>query len=134
MRTKPGIPEKLIFGWLPAFLCAAVIFYISSRSASVLPSPWFPHMDKLVHAGEFGLLAFLVFRAMLWPQFKGFQRHQLVNAIISVMILASIYAAIDEIHQMYVPGRAAGFGDLLADISGAALAMLLCLYLCLPRK
>ncbi|MDO8519907.1 MAG: VanZ family protein [Deltaproteobacteria bacterium] len=38
----------------------------------------------------------------------------------------AILAVLDEIHQMYVPGRSAEAADWVADVSGAALGMILC--------
>lgn len=133
-NIKPSFPEKIVIAWLPAFLCAAVIFYLSSRPSSALPSPWFPHMDKFVHAGEYGLFAILLFRAMTWPRYAGFRKGRLLHISLWVIAISSLYALSDEIHQIYVPGRSSGFGDLAADVIGSLMAISVCLYLAWPLK
>jgi VanZ family protein len=134
MNNKPSFMEKILVGWLPAFLCAAVIFYLSSRPSSTLPKAWFPHMDKFVHAGEYGLLAVLLFRAMTWPQYTGFRKERLLRLSLWIMAIASLYALSDEIHQIFVPGRSAGFGDWVADVTGALLAIAILLRLAWPPQ
>ena len=38
---------------------------------------------------------------------------------------ATLYAATDEFHQLFVPGRAGLFTDVLIDATGAAIGLLL---------
>lgn len=154
MRIFPEYAGRLIGGWMPALLCGSVIFYLSAQPSSALPSPWFPHMDKLAHAAEYGVLAILLFRAwfwpkdmdhdprekkfipllwaFLWPRYKGLTKIKLFNAGLVILLVCSLYALSDEIHQMYVPGRAAAFPDWMADFLGSGLALALCLYLTYP--
>lgn len=40
-------------------------------------------------------------------------------------LLAIAYGIADEVHQSFVPGRTASFGDVFSDVCGAALAGLL---------
>ncbi|MDI1321017.1 MAG: VanZ family protein, partial [bacterium] len=39
------------------------------------------------------------------------------------LLLAAVYAATDEFHQSFVPGRTASLGDVLIDITGAFVAL-----------
>lgn len=83
----------------------------------------FPGADKLLHALEFGLFYFLC-----W---KVFRKHRAVASL----VLTAIYAASDELHQVFVATRQASFIDWLADIAGAgftALSIMLVLRYCLP--
>lgn len=41
------------------------------------------------------------------------------------MLLASLYGAVDELHQATVPGRSADVADWVADTLGAAFAVTL---------
>lgn len=63
------------------------------------------------------VLSVLVARAFIW---HGRARPDLVLAAWG---LTALYALSDEIHQLYVPGRAFQLSDLALDISGAALGI-----------
>jgi len=71
-----------------------------------LEPPW----DKLYHAGNFGVLAALLYLAtgQAWL----------------AVLLASLYGVSDELHQAFVPGRSADAADWLADTTGALVAVL----------
>lgn len=72
---------------------------------------------KLGHFTEFFILYLLIFNALI-VDFK-------YNKTIYVsLILVFIYACLDEIHQMFVPGRYAAFKDVLIDTGGGVLCML----------
>lgn len=71
---------------------------------------------KLAHASEYAVLA--VFLLFIFPRFRG--RFALA------WLIASVYAATDEFHQRFVPGRSAQLRDVLIDSAGAFCAMLLC--------
>lgn len=71
-----------------------------------------PPIDKIAHASIFGLLAM-----MLWFVFD--RRYPLL-----VISLVAITAAVDEVRQLFMPGRFAGFDDWVADVSGACLSLL----------
>ena len=91
-------------------------------------------MDKLAHAAEYGVFALLLFRALFWPQYKGLQKAELKKGAFVTLVVSGLYGLTDEIHQIYVPGRAATFPDWLADFVGASIAVALCLYLIYPRQ
>ncbi len=86
------------------------LFYGGAQPVAVglIPAPW----DKLAHAGVFAVLAASVGyasglrgRPMWWLGFA----------------VALTVGAVDELHQMTLPGRAAGWDDLAADAFGAVL-------------
>jgi len=47
-----------------------------------------------------------------------------VSASLSAFVLSVLYAASDEIHQYFVPGRSMQFSDVLLDSAGALTAIL----------
>lgn len=104
--------------WSAVFGYMGFIFYLSGQSAPlyylILPS------DKLIHFLEYMLLALLLLRA-LNGTFPG--RTPVVLGI-TAFIIAVIYAASDEFHQSFVPGRNANALDWLSDSCGAALGSL----------
>lgn len=75
---------------------------------------------KLAHATEYAILALLWFGALgSKPQ---------------AVVIAFLYACTDEFHQLFVPGRAGLFADVLIDASGAAAAMLVVWLVCRVNK
>ena len=69
--------------------------------------------DKTLHALFFGLLALLWHLGL--PPRRG-------RALLA-WGLAVLWGALDELHQSYVPGRTADPWDLLADATGALIAV-----------
>jgi VanZ family protein len=95
---------------------------------------FFPHMTdqefenvhwvlrKCCHLTVYAILGLLVFRALShsrtslppwsWPRVGG------------ALLIVFLYAASDEYHQSFVPGRTALFSDVCIDTSGAAAGLL----------
>ncbi len=95
----------------PAVLWAAGIWWLSSN-----PSPpgssWLeiPHLDKVAHFGLFLVQAILL---------------RMAGVTAPLAFLAALaWGGIDEVHQRFVPGRAAELGDWMADAVGAAVGIL----------
>jgi VanZ like family len=80
-------------------------------AVGLIPSPW----DKLVHAASFGLLAAAIGYA------SGFKNWAMV---LTAFAGAMLIGVADEWHQMFLPGRQAGWDDLAADLIGSALGAL----------
>lgn len=89
-----------------------------SRLPAVI-SP-FSGSDKLLHAGWFFILGLLAWRA--GREGEGWGR---ARRLATLLVAAALWAAGDEFHQSFVPGRAVEAADLLADVAGAALALTL---------
>ena len=106
--------------WLPALGWAGIIFHLSSQPAGATPSWWFPHADKLIHMGLFGILALLSYvaarRAPAWPPFR---------AALAAFLLTVLYGSSDEIHQLFTPTRSSDPLDVAADATGAACVFVL---------
>lgn len=98
--------------WLPALLMMAIIFGLSSIPSRAMPR--FGAFDfsvkKLGHALGYGLLALAYQRGL------GGKRPWLA------WMLAVIYAATDEFHQSFVPGRGPSIWDVLFFDNLGALA------------
>jgi len=96
---------------LPALLWAGGILLLSSmpdppggRLADV------PHLDKVAHAGLFGVLAALLRLARLPPAWA--------------VAVAGAWGVLDEALQARIPGRDPSAGDVAADLAGAVLAVM----------
>ena len=75
--------------------------------------------DFLLHTIEYLPFGFLIYRALSKSR-KDFSPQKVV--LIS-FLLAITYAASDEFHQLFVPGRYFSFFDFLYDGFGAAIGV-----------
>ncbi len=103
--------------WLVAALIwTAAILAVNSISVSDTSIQTFAGADKLVHAGMYGVAAF-AWRSAI--------RQRRDAASWWIVLAIAVLGALDEWHQMIVPGRSADARDWLADISGALLGVLI---------
>lgn len=104
--------------WLPPLLLMGLIFLLSAQ----------PSLDsglgladqvgrKVVHFGEYAALSYLWWRALR-------TRIPARTAMLAALLIASAYAATDELHQTFVAGRHGTPVDWAIDTAGAAAAML----------
>ena len=70
---------------------------------------------KTAHASEYALLGMLLFGAM-----TGTRRRRMCYA----WLATACYAATDEFHQLFVPGRSGQFTDVCIDSGGAVVGIL----------
>jgi VanZ family protein len=105
--------------WLPLYLYAGVIFYISSIQKP-LPDISIPYSDKFLHVIEYAVFGILAARA-----FKNSPREVLHRNFKILAILAAVaYGASDEFHQLFVSCRAGDVFDITADIVGGTIGAL----------
>ena len=106
--------------WLPSSGCAALILVGTSMPASELPqSP--DGTDKIVHFVAYGIFGALLIRAALAER----PRNRPLHLALAIIAFVAVFAALDELHQLYVPNRTADILDWLADLLGASLASFL---------
>jgi VanZ family protein len=83
---------------------------------------WIPNVDKFVHAALYGVEGFLLYFAVAWT---GPSRFSWLRALVIGGALA-VWGTLDEVHQVWIPGRAMEAGDALTDavagFAGAAIA------------
>ena len=72
---------------------------------------------KCAHALEYAILGML-----LWFSFSGIAGRK---AGLYSFVTGTFYAASDEIHQLYVPGRSGQISDVILDASGVLIGLLL---------
>jgi VanZ family protein len=108
---RQNFTKFLLF--LPSLFYYSLIFYLSSQSYQVNVDIFF--LDKVIHFVEFGILGFLLS--------IGFFAHNisLKNKFYFVLIIGSVLAVLDEIHQVFVPLRVMDPLDLAADVLGVCL-------------
>jgi VanZ family protein len=98
--------------WAATFIWAAVIFYFSTMTGSNVPSVM---PDFIPHFIEYAVFACLL-TAAIWATKK-----QMPAGLIGLWAICftSIYAASDEFHQSFVPGRTPDVKDWAVDVLAA---------------
>ena len=111
----------LVFGWLGA------IWFLSSCTGKQL-SPWLlpvPNWDKVCH-----FIAFSAGGATVTFAMRRTWRLPLLPIIVISFLVVSCYGAVDELHQLYTPGRSGGdLYDWFFDTLGAAAGTFLTAFL-----
>jgi VanZ family protein len=77
---------------------------------------------KYAHMSEFFVLAVCAF--LYASEYRRWPRD--LRASLLAFGFSLLYACTDEVHQIFVPGRACRFTDVLVDGAGIALGVLLC--------
>ena len=130
--------------WLPVLLWMVFIFIgstdlMSAEHTSRFIGPflrWFAHditdatiasvqlvVRKCAHLTEYAILAALLYRALRQ------KTASLWRAAFLALVIAAIYASLDEFHQSFVASRTGSPGDVGLDVIGAAIGLGLCLAL-----
>lgn len=116
---------KFLKYWLPVILWAGLIFYLSNvpNLNSGLVAFWDVFLRKLAHAGEFGILNFLIFRGL-----RGYEV-SFKNALILAFASSILYTFFDEAHQYFVAERQARIKDAGIDSLGVGSISLIIIFL-----
>ncbi len=104
-----------LFLIIPLLVWMGVIYYLSSVPGTSIKTTV---PDYLVHMVEYGILAILMYRITV------FVCGLSIKSNIITVILAGFYGVIDEVHQLFVPGRTSTLRDIVFDIIGAVLSLL----------
>ena len=78
------------------------------------------YIRKAAHVGEFFILSLFLVRGIR----AGRRGWDLAWAVTAVAIAAG-WAALDELHQAFVPSRGPSMRDVLIDVTGAVLAQII---------
>lgn len=118
----PAIWRRWPFTLVPLVLVMGAIFLLSHLPNTGLSEPLFPHIDKLAHLIAYATLAASLLYALprTWHN-----KWHLARISLLVVLFCLLYGISDEWHQSFVPGRDASAGDVLADVLGACLAMVI---------
>ena len=156
MNDKKEYPTAAkLLSWLPAIFVAAAISWCSAQPAaestemSVTVSRLilllgtklgFFHGNPAQYADLIELMSFPVRKAAHMTEYLVFYctvrfglhfTYRTSNMKLRLLIALAIvflYACTDEFHQLFVPGRAGRFTDVLIDCFGCAVVTLICLH------
>ena len=144
---------KKILSWLAVILWMAFIFYLSAQPATqsselslgitefiadiievITPfveidnSTLHLYIRKLAHFFAYFTLTILLLNAL---KISGATFY---SCIVWALSISVIYAILDEVHQLYVPGRVGNVRDVVIDSAGAVVVIVVYLLLSSFRK
>ena len=79
-----------------------------------------PHFDKLAHGAAYGVLGFL----LALGGFRGLSA-SLRTKTTCILLTGAALGILDEVHQIFVPGRSSDPLDAAMDVLGVVLGLVL---------
>lgn len=143
-----------LLSWLPALFVAAAIFWFSAQPAAestemsdtvshlilmIGTKLGFFHRDPAQYTDLIELMSFPVRKAAHMTEYLVFyctvrfglhftyQTPDIKRRLLTALAIVFLYACTDEFHQLFVPGRAGRFTDVLIDCFGVTVVTLVCL-------
>lgn len=114
--SRGRLYRALFLGW------AALTFLLTSIPRMSL-APDVPHVDKVAHFLFYGVMGLT---CALWRRESGRSRKSAALAAWALMLLLG---AVDEIHQIWIPGREADLFDWMMDAAGGGAGAWLSVFL-----
>jgi|YNPNPStandDraft_1061719.scaffolds.fasta_scaffold48673_3 VanZ family protein len=112
LRGHIGLRWAMVAAWM------AMIFFLSAQPHLPDLAPGLPGVEEIGgHLSAYGILAVLLWRALRGAGSRA--------PATWALLVTMVYGATDEFHQHFVPGRTATVEDLLVDLIGASLGLLL---------
>lgn len=102
------------------------IFDISKESLPSVLNMIHNPIRELAHAFEYFVLSFLVLKNLINFKIKE-------NKYIVTLIFCFVYAVFDEIHQLFIDGRAFQYLDIMMDMIGATTFVIIYKFICILR-
>ena len=132
MTTKRKV--YIIVSWILVFACMGVIFYMSSRPATESQAMSDGLLKKIMDLFHIEISSFIIRKGAHLTEFLGLAL-LLFNSIYATSEtkftpyiawgVTFLYAVSDEIHQIFVDGRACQFRDMAIDGTGALIGVLI---------
>jgi len=120
--------RNMLLLWGPVIAWMALIFYLSSVNTWTTGKgpPSYQALRKAGHVFEYAVLALLFGRALAvtWTlRGQAITRQMLIRVWQLGVVLSTLYAVSDEIHQAFVPRREFHLTDILIDALSATAAL-----------
>ena len=97
---------------------AGIVDYNDNNRDSMIESVQFP-IRKAAHMTEYAVLSVLIMLALIVDGIKGIR----LPVISSIIVI--VFAATDEFHQKFVPGRYGCLRDVLIDAAGSIIGLMI---------
>ncbi len=105
--------SRFVRWYLPPIVWGSLLLVLTSMPKLSPPSLGVRLQDKIYHFAFYAVLGFLWVRAAA----EG-KKARVSLALRSSLLFASLFAALDELHQLLIPGRFADFADFIANVAG----------------
>lgn len=112
----------IFFRYIPMITVMGIIFFLSGQPGDSLDLPDIPDLDKVLHVLAYGVLAITTLFTV--PEDK--YRSKPFRVSLLVVLFCLLYGISDEFHQSFVPNRMPSVLDLVADTTGAVVAVFVC--------
>jgi VanZ family protein len=111
--------KSWIYRWGPAIVIMVVIFIASATPGSDIPGfgKWDELFKKGGHMLGYALLATAFYHALI----NG--KRSIKLKVVLILCIVALYAASDEFHQRFTPGRTASFRDVGIDVAGGLIGI-----------
>ncbi len=110
--------NKVVLVYIPL-----IIYWIILFTATTLPGKSLPKVavsDKIKHLAGYFILSGLVYLTLHFQKkFRKLSR----QAVVWTLVIVGTYGMLDEIHQLFVPGRSCDLLDWIADMTGSVIAI-----------
>ncbi|HSW54299.1 MAG TPA: VanZ family protein [Ignavibacteriaceae bacterium] len=116
--------RKVWLVYVPLTIYWLVLFTATTIPVERLPSVGFG--DKVNHFLAYFVLAVLIYLALIYQRKSKFLFEK---AAIVTIVIGLFYGAVDELHQLLVPGRYAEIMDWVADALGTFAGVLIVYFL-----
>lgn len=107
---------------MPAIFWSIVLGFLMLLPSDKIPESQLLTFDKINHLIAYGLLSFLI---ALGYRLKPSTRQKRKHYIIRALILSVLYGTVLELLQYFVPGRALEMFDIIANVTGCLLGILI---------
>lgn len=115
MRKSP-----FLYWYLPAIIWASLLVVLTSLPKLEPPAMGLKMADKIYHFLFYAVLGFLWIRARV----RG-QSSRLKSELWVVGFSGTAFAALDELHQLFIPGRQCDLMDAVADTAGVLISLII---------
>lgn len=106
--------------FVPMLMVMGTIFYLSDQPDLPVVGFIFPFADKLAHISIYAILA----ATILFGFPASYRAKHPVSVCCITLAVCAAYGISDEFHQSFVPGRMVSGADLLADVIGSCVILL----------
>ncbi len=108
--------------WLPTLVWAGVIFTFSSRPTITTTQVYWQDftLKKAAHVFVYAIFAVLMYRSL-----KHTTKLTSRYLLIVTLLITALYAISDEFHQSFTPGREPRLRDVIIDVAGASVGLVI---------